>query len=176
MLPCARTGVSRPVAIIEAISTSIDLPEPAIGAVNTCSGALGSDARTRAVKMADSATERLASSVNGKVAISSFKTPTASTASSRVGEAARFGKAAPWGSNNRPVRASYPGSSRTEPSARSVGALMTRVSAGSCHWPSRSRYVSATSFGQSIEFQEGDLDRRSSFWKSMTLAKRSRIW
>jgi len=47
---------TRPVAITLAMSTNIDFPDPAIGAVKLCKGAVGSDRRMQAVSIADKAT------------------------------------------------------------------------------------------------------------------------
>ena len=105
-LPCAITGAGRAVAIRLARSTSMDLPVPAVGALKPWSGAVGSERRISAVRIAESATERSASVTKGKVEIRSLRKASARRAVSRSGSRGSAGNWTSCGSNSSPVCAS----------------------------------------------------------------------
>ena len=103
VLPWAMTPASRPLAMTLARSTSIDLPEPAVGAVKPCIGAVGSERRIQAVRMAERVTARLGPSTKGKVATRSSSSRNAAAASTWVGRSGTAGKHASPVSSSRPV-------------------------------------------------------------------------
>ena len=63
--PSVNGAALKPVAITQAMSTSLPFPVPAVGALNACSGAAGRDRRTHAVRIADKATERSCCATKG---------------------------------------------------------------------------------------------------------------
>ena len=139
VLPCDMTGMSWPIASVATMSTSSDLPVPAVGDVKACRGAVAMARRSSAVRMAESATVRSASATKGNVAISCSSVASAASASSLLGSRGTGGKLSLSGLNSSPLAGSYPGCSHSEPSVRRNGVCTMPDRIGSFHAPCRAR-------------------------------------